>query len=45
MRKEVLLKVVEAESSCRWIKQIIFTEILLDLLQAKGHPVSYYYAS
>jgi hypothetical protein len=45
MWEEVLLKVVKAESFRRWIKQIIFTEILLDLLQAKGHPVSHYDAS
>jgi len=45
MREKVLLKVVKADSFRRWIKQIVFTEVLLDLLHAKGHPLSHYNAS
>ena len=45
MRKKVLLEVIKADSFCRWIEQIVFTEVLLDLVYAKGHPLSHYNAS
>jgi len=45
MREKVLLKVVKADSFRRWIEQIVFTEVLLDLIYAKGYPFSHYNAS
>jgi hypothetical protein len=45
MREKVLLEVIKADSFRRWIEQIVFTEVLLDLVYAKGHPLSHYNAS
>ena len=45
MWEKVLLKVVKADSFRRWIEQIVFTEVLLDLVYAKRYPLSHYNAS
>jgi hypothetical protein len=45
MREKVLLEVIKADSFRRWIEQIVFTEVLLDLVYAKRYPLSHYNAS